>query len=767
MLVFALGLGATTAVFAIVHAQLFRALPYPRADRLVAISETSSVDHADSYEVSVPNFEDWRAGDRDFASEALYDVGESTALIGDQGRRVLVAEVSEGFFPTLGVAPALGRPLVAADARGPAVVLGARFWKRQLGGEPGAIGRAIRIAGAPRTVVGVMPPGYLDEIDAWTPLTVEGWMRNRSVHLFQEIARLRDGVRLDDARRNLARVAQAAHRRDPASDPGHGATLRSLRDFLVAPIRGALLALAGAIALVWLIACGDLAAILLGRAERRRREVGIRIALGAGRGRIAASLLTEGALVGVLGGLAGFAMFAASQEALRRLLPDAIPRTGAIEASGATLAFSLAAGVLSAIAFSLGPIALLLGRRRQKRQPLAAGRPLVGALVVGQVSLCLMLLTGAGLLGRSFLRLAAVDPGFREERLLTMTLDLAGTGWTERAQARAFAGRLEARMAAVPGVSSASATSRLPLAGGESNGELTVEGATVPEGDKPPASFRRIFPSYFSTMGIPLLRGRDFDAHDDGRAMVVIINKALADRCWPGRDPLGRRIKVGPPEREPWLTVVGVAGDVRNVGLAEAPRLATYEPFSQRPADSLTLVARVRGNGAGAAGAIRAAVHSENPGVIVYDEAWMTERVRASLAPRRIYTATIAFFGGATLLLAGVGVFGLLSGAVAARTREIGVRVAVGARAGDIAGMVVGWGARRLLAGVAIGMPLSLAAARVLAHAIPGALFEVSPSDAATCVGVVILLTAVGLAAAAVPARRAARLDPMASLRTE
>jgi predicted permease len=316
-------------------------------------------------------------------------------------------------------------------------------------------------------------------------------------------------------------------------------------------------------------------------------------------------------------------------------------------------------------------------------------------------------------------------------------------------------------------VSSASATSRLPLAGGDSNGTLTVEGAAMPQGGEPPASFRRVLPGYFSTMGIPLLRGRDFDAHDDGRAMVVIVNRALAERCWPGVDPVGRRIKVGPAEREPWLTVVGVAGDVRNVGLGEAPSLATYEPFSQRPADSLTLVARVRGDGAGAAAALRAAVRSENAAVTAYDVAWMAERVRASLAPRRLYTATIAFFGGATLLLAGIGMFGLLSGAVAAQTREIGVRVAVGARGRDIASMVLRWGARRLLLGVAIGLPASLAAARLLSRVVPGALFEVSPSDAATCAAVVLLLTAVGLGAAAAPAHRAARLDPMRALRTE
>ena len=771
LLVFALGLGATTAVFTLIDAQLLRPLPYPEADRLVALSETAPAEHADRYEISLPNFEDWREADRDFTSGALYDVGESTVVIGDQGRRRLVAEVSEGFFPTLGVAPALGRPIVAADARGPAVVVGARLWRQQLGGNLGAIGRVIQIAGTPRTVVGVMPAGYLDEIDAWTPLAVEGWMRNRSVHVFQGVARLRDGVPLEDARRNLARVAEAAHRRDPASDPGHGAALVPLRDFLVAPVRGALLALGAAIAVVWLIACGDLAAMLLGRAERRRREIAIRTALGASRARLASSLATEGALLGLLGGGAGFAAFAASVESLRRLLPDSVPRIGVFGAGGIALAFSLAAGILSGLAFTLGPIALLLGGRARTGHPFAEPfgmrRPVVGMLVVGQMGLCLVLLTAAGLLGRSFLRLMAVDPGFRDERLLTIKLDLAGAGWTKRAQAADFARRIGERLTAVPGVSAASATNRLPLAGGDSNGALTVDGIAVPEGVKPPASFRRVLPGYFTTMGIPLLRGRDFDARDDGRAMVVIVNRALAERCWPGRDPLGHRIKVGPAEREPWLTVVGVAGDVRNIGLEDAPRLATYEPFAQRPTNDLTLVARVRGGGAGTAAAMRAAVRAANAGITVYDIAWMSERVRASLAPRRTYTAVLGFFGAATLLLAAIGMFGLLSGAVASRTREIGVRMAVGARAGDVAGMVLGWGARRLAAGIAIGIPASIAAARVLSHALPGALFEVSPWDAATGVAVVAVLTAVGVGAAAAPAYRAARIDPMQALRAE
>ena len=775
LLVFAVGLGATTAVFAIVHAQLLRPLPYPEPGRLVSLAETAPAEHDDRYEVSLPNAEEWKAADRDFESLAFYTEDEATLEAGDRARRLRTAEVSPDFFRTLGTPPSAGAAFAPDAAKTGAVIVSHRLWKEELGGRPDVVGSALRLGHGSRTIVGVMPPSFdfpAEDIDVWTPLAAEGWMRNRAVHVFRAVARLKPGVSVAAASVNLSRIAASVQRRDPGADPGHGAAARSLRDGMVGSVRSALVAFAASVALVWLIACADLASMLLTRAERRKREIGIRLALGATRRGLASGMAVEGAVIGVLGGSAAFLAFVWSARAVSALLPPGLPRPSAIAPGPQTLIFSLAAGLVSGLALALAPAGLLLrgsvslADARNAEAPRRSRRSLVDLLVVAQMGLSMVLLTGAGLLGRSFLRLSAVDPGFRAERLLTMKLDLGGAGWHTRAEVRAFAASLEERVAALPGVVSASATSRLPVSGGDPNGSLTVEGGTAPD-RLPAASFRRVLPGYFRTMGIPLVRGRDLDLRDSGSPMVVVVNKSLADRYWPGLDPIGRRIKVGPAEREPWLKIVGVVGDVRNVGLDEGALLATYEPFTQRPTELLTLVARVAGGGEGTSATVSRVVRAVNSRIAVYDAAWMTDRIRRSLAPRRTYTMASAFFAGVTLVLAALGLFGLLSAAVTGRTREIGVRVAVGARAADIRSLVLRWGGRRLLAGAAIGAPASLAAARLLALRVPGALFAVTASDGATFAAVTALLGLVGLAAAFLPARRAARIDPMTALRAE
>ncbi|HET9793532.1 MAG TPA: ABC transporter permease [Thermoanaerobaculia bacterium] len=773
LLIFAVGLGTTTAVFAIVHAQLLRPLPFAHPDRLVSLSETSPSEHNDRYEVSLPNLEDWRAADRDFEAMAYYVEDEVTVPSGDRALRLPSAEVSAEFFRTLGVAPEIGSAFRGGAGASGTVVVSHRFWRDRLAGRTDVVGRDLHAGGESRTIVGVMPASFdfpSENTDLWTPLVVEPWMRNRSVHVFRAIARLKEGVAATRANAHLSRVAAQVRQRDRGADPDHGAAVRSLREAIVGPVRSGLWALAGAVLLVWLIACADLASMLLTRAARRKREIAIRRALGASRWRLAAAMATEGTLIGGLGGTAAYFAFVWSARAVSSLLPPGLPHGPVVSGGPAALSFSLAVGLASGVVLAIAPAILLLrhgrllpGRDADTARP---ERSLVDVLVITQTALCMVLMTGAALLGRSFLRLASVDPGFREERLLTMKLDLGDAGWRTRSELRAFASELERRTGTVPGIVSASATSRLPVSGGDSQGDLTVEGRSV-SGAPPPASFRRILPGYFRTMGIPIVRGRDFDGRDAGTPMVAIVNASLAARCWPGMDPLGRRIKVGPAEREPWLTVVGVVGDVLNGGLADGVRLATYEPFTQRPTETLSLVARVdRGSEASVAAVVRA-VRAVDPRIAVYDVAWMKERIRQVLAPRRTYTVATGFFAGATLLLAALGLFGLLSSAVNARTREIGVRVAVGARAADIRGLVLRWGGRRLAAGIAVGAPASAAAAEVLARRVPGSLFGISPSDGATFASVTGLLALVGLAAALVPARRAARIDPMEALRTE
>jgi putative ABC transport system permease protein len=518
------------------------------------------------------------------------------------------------------------------------------------------------------------------------------------------------------------------------------------------------------------VACANVANLLLARAETRQKEIAIRTSLGATRGRIARQLLTESLLLAVAGGAAGLLLAAWGVDALAGSLPEDFPRAKEIGIDRVVLGFTGALSVLTGLIFGIIPAltranpALNETLKEGGRASAAFGRGRVrGALIVSEVALSLALLVGAGLLIKSFWRLMQVNPGFQTDHLLTMNLVLIGEKYKETGQVISFYRELPARLGALPGVKAVSAASVLPISGGDGAGNLTIEGRDFPPAQTPGASFRRILPNYFSMMGIPLRQGREFDERDTGAEKVVIINEDMARRFWPDGDAIGKRIKVGPPQNEPWLTIVGVAGDVKNVGLEADARLATYEPHSQRPWSSMTLAIRTGADPLSLSAAVRGELRAMEKDLLIRPPGTMDERIRRSVAPRRFNMTLLAGFAALALLLAAVGVYGVMSYTVTRRTHEIGVRMALGAQSGAVLKLIVGQGLKLASIGVAIGLPAAFALTRWMEDL----LFGVRPTDSWTYGAVAALLLLVALFACWIPARRAANVDPVVALRCE
>lgn len=772
----ALGIGANTAVFSVVDAVLLKPLPYADAGRLLDVSETNPQQPGDPYEASYPNFLDWRARSESLAGLAAW-MSATTTLTGDgEPTRLATAFASSDLLDVLGAPPARGRFFLREEDRvgGAArAVLGYGLWRRRFGGDPSVVGRTLTLDGVPRLVVGVAPEGLRlpgGDAEVFLPLapSIEP-MRLRSIHVLSVVGRLRPSVTLAAARSEMDAVARRIGQDDPGADPGHGTRLVPLRERLTGPVRPVLAVLSAAVAFVLLISCANVAGLLLARAAARRKEAAIRTALGASQIQLARQWLAESLALSLAGGAAGLALTAWSAGPMARLLPASSSWTH-IDLDGRVLVLTAAISIFSALLLALPP--LFASARRDpfgalrgtglasSRRGWPTGRQ---ALTVLQIAVTLMLLTGTGLLVQNLRRLAGVDPGFRPGNILTMRIALPEAAYNSRARVVGWHAELQEKVRALPGVLHASAVSSLPVSGGDGNGDLTAEGQVFASGQAPAASFRRCLPDYFETMGIPLLVGRDFDSHDGGSPFVVIVSSALARRLWPGTDPIGRRIKVGPPDSEPWLTVVGVAGDVRNVELASGPALATYEPYAQRPRLTMDLVVRASSDAARLAPALRDLVRQSDPNILVENVQTMDGRIRDSLGTRRRLAELFGAFAASGLLLAALGLGGLLAWNVTQRRRDIGIRMALGARSADVQRMVVREGLLLTAAGIALGLAASAGAARAL-HA---RLFEVGPARPMTFFAPALLLLGVAALAAWVPARRAARVDPATALRLD
>jgi putative ABC transport system permease protein len=778
----ALGIGANTAIFSIVNSVLLRPLCFSNPDRLVIIRATNLQKEITTNQVSLPDALDWKAQSQSFEDVALLGGWNFNLTEVDEPERIQGALVTSNFFPLLGRLPMLGRaftPEEAQPGKTNVVILSHALWQRRFGADPMIIGQSLTLNGATSTVIGVMPAdfGYpYQNVGIWAPLAGEDEARNS--RWLTAIGRLKASATLKQARSELDTIAGRLEQSYTDSNAGWGVNLITLQDSITQEIRPALLMLLGAVGLVLLIACANVATLVLARGVSRRREFAIRVALGATRPRLIRQLLTESAMLSLLGGGLGILLALWGVGFLLVAAPRDIPRLNEIKIDGAVLGFTLAVSLLTALLAGLAPALLAANLdpyETLKEERIAAGgsrQPLRSLLVVAEVALALVLLTGAGLLIRSFLRVEQVDAGFRAENLLTMEMILTGPKYGSLNGQQVFVTQTLQQIEALAGVESASAITTLPVGGtsGQVNYSFVAEGRQAREGEDPNAYYRSISPGYFQTMGIALAAGRYFSESDDQQApRVAIINQAMARRIWPDQDPVGKRLRwtSGPwsGDQSQWMRIVGVAGDVKQYGLEAAEQLAVYVPYRQKnPAWRwLSLVVRTRADPGGLTRAVTGSIHAVDRNLPVYLVRPMEQILSESLGARRFSLLLLTILALLALVLASVGIYGVIAYSVSQRTREIGIRVALGARRRDILQVTLGQGLRLILFGVALGLGAAIALTRLLA----GLLFGVSATDPLTLTGVTLLLAGVALLACYIPARRAMRVDPMIALRDE
>jgi len=786
MLTLALGIGANTAIFSVVNSVLLRSLPYQDPERIVKIWNANG-GAPTQVPISEPEFNEYRNQSQSFDHVAAYVVFPNNLTGINEPERVLTAATSSGFFPALGVRMELGRAYSSDEdqrGRNGVVVLSHRLWQRHFSSDPNLIGKAITLNSRSRTVIGITPPGFGfpgDKVDAWTPAAINPASTNTGAHYLNVIARLRPGRDLDQANAELKVAVDRIKQRFPEyykGAEGFSSRVVPLREEIVGDIRPALLVLFGSVGFILLIACANVANLLLARSAARQKEIAVRTALGASRRRILRQLLTESLLLSVLGGAFGLLL---AYGGIRFLVAEgraALPRIDEINIDGWALGFTTLVSLLTGVIFGLAP-ALYASKPDLNGSLKEGGRGGAesvrhngarGLLVVSQVTLSVVLLVGAGLMIKSFWRLMQVNPGYNPENVLTLRLSLP---WgTPYQQLIAFYQQLTQRAAALPGVQAAAIVSQLPLDAPRSNVSFEVEGqpSEFNNDDDPIADFNTISSDYFLTMGIPLLHGRSFTDRDNAQSpTVVIVNQSLARRLWPGEDPIGKRIRL--TEGTPWMSIVGVAPDLKNQALSAVARHEIYVPYVQAnfaqnqnfTPYTIGLVARAALDPASLSGAIRGEVRALDKSLPVYDIKPMERIVADSISQPHFTTLLLAGFAGIALILVTVGVYGVISYSVAQRTREIGIRKALGAQTRDVMTLFVGQGLALALIGVTIGSVVAFALTRVMTRL----LYEVSATDAATFIAVPLLITTVSLMACYVPVRRAVKIDPMIALRHE
>ncbi len=784
-----LGIGATTAIFSIVRAVLIEPLPYAAPDRLVMLWHNYSSINLPKATLSVPAYIEYRDHVAGFESVAVGTNWNANLTGGGEPERVQGMRVTAGFLRTLGVGVTRGRDFLPEEDRPggeSVVILTDGLWKRRFGADPGIVGKPIDLNGQAHTVVGILPPGFsfLTAADLLKPIAFKPEEEAPSNHGFEYLvglARLKPGVTFAQARSQMDVLVTRL--RKEFYDDGWGVTMTPLLEEMTGDVKPALMVLLGAVLCLLLLACANVANLLLARSAARQREIAVRVAIGAGRRRIVTQLLTESALLAVIGGTLGLAL---AFWAVRLLAAAAPPQVTQAVLGGRTvgvdlqvLGFTLALSLLTSLLFGLAPalrasrpdLAETLKEGARAEGLGGRGHRLLGGLVVAQVACALVLLVGAGLLGRSFLRLRQVDPGFKADGVLTMNLALPAARYAEDGQVSDFFDRLVPRLGALPGVTQAAAISNLPMSGNNSSGSFQIEGRTVGEHEAGPhGDSHYVAGDYFATMRIPLVRGRTFDAREAGAGgtPAIIIDKVLADRYFANDDPIGHRLArmgEGTPKEPVWRTIVGVVGHVSKYGLDGRVKEQYYIPAAQRPQRAMTLVLRAAdgGDAQALAAAARAAVRAVDPDMPVYRVATMAEVIDQTLVNRKFVMLLLGQFAAVALVLAGVGLFGVLSYAVSRRTREIGVRMALGARAADVLGVVVRQGMTLTAIGLVIGAGAALAATRAMA----GLLFGIGASDPPTYLALALVLAGVALFACWLPARRAARVDPMVALRAE
>jgi predicted permease len=776
-----LGLGANTTVYSLVNAMVFRPLPYGDSERLIAITHENAAQGQRHVDVSLPAALDVAERSRTLDGVAAIDTRLVNLTGIDRPEALAAATVSGRYFDVMRVRPLVGRVLRAEESEGGAarvVVLGEQLWRERFGGDASVVGRAIALDGAPYTIVGVVPDAAGlsgDRERLWIPLAHDRDAAQRGWHSYDAVARLKPGVTVQAAREELRAIGARLATEFPDSDRGWTLDALPLREHLVPGDVAAVFAvMLGAVGFVLLIAAANVANLLLARTTGRARELAVRAALGAGRGRVLRLVLLESVLVALAGGALGVLIAQGGVRALRDAVPVAYPAWLVFDVDWRVLSYALAMSTLTGLLFGLVP-ALRATRRAVAPTLRASGRGssagagarrLRDGLVVAELALSLVLLAGAGLMVKSMLRLQTVDPGFQPAGVLAARVRLGGARYDAVPARTALLDRATERLRALPGVVGVSAVSAAPLSGSSSSSSFAVQGRDVPEGQEPVAETRAVRAGYFAALRMPLLAGRDFTEIEAGdtTARVVVVNETMARRWWPGQDPIGRRLSIGGSGPDaPWLTVVGVTRDVRQRRLGQAAEEQLYLPFAAEARREMTLLVRTAGDPAALAPALRREIGALDPALPFVDLDTMTAVVHRSLWLQRLYGVLFGAFAGAAVLLAVVGVYGVIAYAVAQRVRELGVRMALGARPRDVAALMLRDGARLAGVGLAIGLALALGVTRVLGAALQG----VSPHDPAVFLGVTTVLGAAALAASWIPARRAARVDPAQSLRAE
>ncbi|MEX2263378.1 MAG: ABC transporter permease [Bryobacteraceae bacterium] len=776
LLALALGIGPNTAVFSVVNAVLLRPLSYADPDRLAMVF--TSRPHSERGNASVAEFLDWRAASRSFETLDAVDRGRFT-LTGD-GEAVQISglSVTATFFGTLKARPLLGRTFVNGEdqpGRDPTVVLSERLWRRRYASNPDIVGKAVILEGRPHTVIGVMPASFefwQRDADVWAIFPLRPPTR-RGPHLLRGLARLRPGVTVAQAAAEMEMIAHNVQHANPKDYANLRFPVVPLREVIVGDIRPLLWILSGAVVLVLLIAVSNVANLMLARSTARQREIALRLSIGAGRGRLVRQLMAESVLLSLAGGALGMGLAGSGVAALRRLGPQDLPRLSEIGVDGQVLAFTLLVSLASAVLFGLAPALaacaaplnerLKAGGRAGESRSQGRAR---GVLVVAQVTLSVLLLIGTGLLIRSFTRLGNVDPGFQAppDRVLTMLVSLAGPRFDKPAARIAFWDELLARIRALPGVEAASISLTIPPYGTEFD-DYEIEGKPLPEGEEHPSvPVPFVSHDYRKTLGVPLLRGRWFDSRDRADTpRVTVISESMARKHFSGENPVGRRMKYGGPTQtwHPYMEIIGVVGDVKYLGLDRDSGAVFYELSLRMPLRDMWLLVRTQGETQPLAAAVRREIHGLDPNVPVDRVDTMARALAESVALPRFRSLLMAVFAATALLLAAIGIYGVIAYSVAQRTQEIGVRMALGATPGGVLRLVIGQGGRLAFVGIALGLAGAFGVTRVLEKM----LFGVSASDTVTFASAALVLGAVAIVASLIPALRAARVDPLTALR--
>jgi putative ABC transport system permease protein len=790
VLTLALGIGANTAIFSVVNAELLRPLPFRDSGRLVSVATANSRMHTSNGSTSYPDFVDWRSQNQVFEKMAAY-TGATFTLTGQEHPAHLEgASVSAETFDLLGVSPELGRTFLPGEdeANHHVVIISDHLWKQLFKGDPGIIGRTITLENEGYTVVGVMPANFQYPLQRepeaiWSTLSPLNetsddsppMVQHRGAHFLTCIARLKPGVTLAQAQAAMDVIASSLSKQYPDTNKYMSVHLSSEEERLTGAIRPALLVMMIAVGLVLLIACVNVANLLLARATTRGREIAIRTAMGAGRVRVVRQLLTESLLLAIFAGVLGTALAVWGSDVLVRLSPENLPRVGEIHIDGWALAFTAGLSLLTGILFGLAPAlqsthSNIVEALKEGSLSTTAGRSRHGlrsSLVIVEMALALILLVSAGLLIRSLIRLQSVNPGFDPHNVMTASLDLPDAKYSDPQKAEFFR-QLTPLLNALPGVQSAAAVFPLPMSGDEIRTSFQIEGRPVAKSDEPHTSIRGVTPNYFGTMRIPLLQGRDFTERDEAKATpVLIVNQAFAQQFFPGENPVGKHIQAGisngGPGTAPMREIVGVVGNVKFEDLTTEFSPESYIPYGQLQFGSITIVARSAKDPQGLAKPIASVVQSLDKDLPTYAPKTLEQYLNGTIAIPRFNTFLLAVFAALAMILTAVGLYGVISYTVAQRTHEIGIRMALGAQPGDMLRLVVGQGMRLALLGVGLGLVAAFGLTRFLSSL----LFGVSSTDPVSFAVVVTMLVAVVLLACYIPARRAMRVDPMVALRYE